>query len=153
MVRMENLVRNLGDSLHFSDVCDGHRLRAQYFARFSSIACNVYKLEVKHNALDERSSTFLALGTSFMKDSISMGREGCELSGVPVNTGSFTCFLLLLTSCYVAQFLIGHRLHGPGVGDTCSRSPLTELWGVGNLVEGQIPGFHSIYWIRKVIQE
>ena len=148
MVRMENLVRNLVDSLHFSDVCDGRRLRAQYFAHFSSIACNVYKLEVKHNALDERSSTFLALGTSFMKDSISMGREGCELSGVPVNTGSFTCFLLLLTSCYVAQFLIGHRLipvHGPGVGDTCSRLPPTESWGVGNLVEGQIPGFHSTY--------
>lgn len=84
-------MRNLGDSLHFSDVCDGRRLRAQYFARFSSIACNVCKLEVKHNALDEWSSTFLALGTSFMEDSISMGREGCELSGVAVNTGSFTC--------------------------------------------------------------
>ena len=68
MVRVENLVRNLGDSLHFSDVCDGRRLRAQHFALFSSIACSVCKLEVKHNALDQRSSTFLARGTSFTED-------------------------------------------------------------------------------------
>lgn len=61
-------MRNLGDSLHFSDGCDGRRLRAQRFALFSSIACSVCKLEVKPNALDQQSSTFSALGTSLMED-------------------------------------------------------------------------------------
>lgn len=68
-------MRNLGDSLHFSDVCDGRRLRGQHFALFSSIACSVCKLEVKHNALDQWSSTFLALGTSFMEDRFFHGPE------------------------------------------------------------------------------
>ena len=40
MVRMENLVRNLGDSLHFSDVCDGRRLRAHPGRAFSHCGRN-----------------------------------------------------------------------------------------------------------------
>lgn len=119
MIRMEALVRNLGDSLHFSDVCDGRRLRGQHFALFSSIACSVCKLEVKHNALDQWSSTFLAVGTSFMEDSISMGREGCEQCGEAVNTGNFTCL-------FAAHLLLCGPVPNRPQMDT---SPWSSSWG------------------------
>lgn len=51
MVKTENLMRSLSNSVLFLDVCDWHGTESPALC-FASIACSAYILEMRQSALD-----------------------------------------------------------------------------------------------------